>query len=123
MNNKLNKTTYVNMNENQFKPNTISYKLKEINTGSITEDINKFKNINKSTNVTTEIYKIKKRCYFCKKKLKMIHYDCKCDHKFCERHRLMQTHQCEYIKQNSIEKRKLIEKNNPKIGFNKVNSI
>ena len=35
----------------------------------------------------------------------------------------MQSHQCEYIQQNTIEKKKIIEKNNPKIELNKVINI
>jgi len=136
MNNKLNKTTNVNMNENKLSKATnevqdtnikeiINYKLKEIiHTDSIKKDINEFKDINKATNVTSiQISKIKKKCYFCKKKLKIINYDCKCGGKFCEKHRLMQSHQCEYIQQNTIEKKKIIEKNNPKIELNKVINI
>ena len=27
--------------------------------------------------------KPKERCYYCNKKLKMIHFTCRCNHKFC----------------------------------------
>ena len=80
MNNKLNKTTNVNMNENKLSKATnevqdtnikeiINYKLKEIiHTDSIKKDINEFKDINKATNVTSiQISKIKKNVIFVKK--------------------------------------------------------
>ena len=45
--------------------------------------------------------------------LSLIHYDCKCGHKFCQKHLNPHSHNCkfDYCK----EKKETLEKNNPKI--------
>jgi len=60
------------------------------------------------------------KCHQCKKKLKMIHYTCKCLNTYCQKHLSGHSHSCtfDYVK----EKKELIEKNNPKLGekFEKI---
>ena len=68
-----------------------------------------------------EIKKKKKlRCNFCNKKLKMIHYDCKCGGKFCEKHRLIQMHNCKNYNEYIKEKKDILKLNNPKIELKKL---
>ena len=59
--------------------------------------------------------KIKEKCYHCNKKLKLIHFTCRCGHKFCIKHHHAHEHNCLYnskqINQN------LIKLNNPKINI------
>ena len=37
-----------------------------------------------------------KKCYYCKKKLKLIKYECKCNQNFCSNCRLPETHKCTF---------------------------
>ncbi len=56
--------------------------------------------------------KIKKeRCHFCNKKLKMINFTCRCNHKFCINHQSPHSHNCTYDFKK--EKQNEIKKNNP----------
>ena len=55
------------------------------------------------------------KCYFCNKKLKMIHFTCRCDHKFCIKHFNPHSHNCTY----DI---KTIKKNEIKLNNIKINS-
>ena len=58
--------------------------------------------------------KKKKRCKECNCKLSLIIYTCKCGHIFCHKHLNPHSHNCQF---NYVEeKKKQIEKNNPKIG-------
>ena len=57
--------------------------------------------------------KIVLRCYCCKKKLKMIHFTCKCNHKFCVKHHNPHNHNCQYDYKK--EKKQEILDNNPLI--------
>ena len=63
--------------------------------------------------------KVKKlRCFQCKKKLSLIYFTCQCGHVFCDSHLNRHSHNCSY---NAVqEKKKEIEKNNPKIQPNKI---
>ena len=47
--------------------------------------------------------KSKKRCWHddCKAKLKLTDMACKCQHKYCGKHRMMEHHDCEYLKNTS----------------------
>jgi hypothetical protein len=54
------------------------------------------------------------RCHLCNKKLKMIHFTCKCEYNFCINHHNPHTHNCLYDYKKEREKE--IEKNNPKLG-------
>ena len=40
--------------------------------------------------------KTKERCYYCNKKLKMIDFTCRCNHKFCILHQNPQNHNCSF---------------------------
>ena len=64
----------------------------------------------------------KKRCFYCKKRLKLLEENlCKCEKIFCPKHRLCHSHNCPLIK--SEDHKKKIEKNNPKIQNDKVDKI
>jgi len=47
--------------------------------------------------------KSKKRCWHddCKAKLKLTDMECKCKHRYCGKHRMMEHHDCEYLKTTS----------------------
>jgi len=57
--------------------------------------------------------KIVLRCYCCKKKLKMIHFTCKCEHHFCIIHHNPHTHKCQYD-YKKVKKQEIYD-NNPLI--------
>ena len=64
----------------------------------------------------------KKRCFYCKKRLKILEENlCKCEKIFCPKHRLCHSHNCPLIKLDDHKKK--IEKSNPKIQSDKVNKI
>jgi len=44
-----------------------------------------------------------KKCFGCKHKLKLISYDCKCEHKFCINCLTPETHNCKF---NYVEEQK-----------------
>ena len=65
---------------------------------------------------------IKKRCYHCNKRLKLIEENlCKCNKIFCPKHRLCHTHNCDYDKK-TINKKKISEEN-VKVCCKKVEKI
>jgi len=55
--------------------------------------------------------KIVLRCHTCQKKLKMIHFTCKCKHQFCIIHLNPHTHNCKYDYKK--EKQVLVSQSNP----------
>ena len=54
------------------------------------------------------------KCFFCNKKLDLIHFDCKCQQKFCIQHFNPHSHNCP-VDAKSAKKIELI-KNNPKLS-------
>lgn len=65
--------------------------------------------------------KSKERCYHCNKKLKMIHFTCRCNHKFCILHQNPHSHNCSF--NNKIACQEIIQKNNPQTIHLKVVKI
>ena len=65
--------------------------------------------------------KKKVKCHQCRKKLKILTFACKCGHTFCSKCRYPSDHQCtfDYVAEN----KKKLEKDNPKIEFNKLEVI
>lgn len=57
--------------------------------------------------------KLKPKCHYCNKKLKMMSFTCKCGLNFCIAHQYPHTHNCSY--NYKTEKCKIIEINNPKL--------
>ena len=55
--------------------------------------------------------KSKEKCYHCNKKLKMIHFTCRCNHKFCVNHQNPHSHNCSF--NNKIICQEAIKLNNP----------
>ena len=62
-------------------------------------------------------------CEGCKKKLKLIHFDCQCGGKFCSTHRYMNAHNCPLIQKNKNTCKETIKANNPEVNFSKVIKI
>lgn len=63
------------------------------------------------------------RCEICRQKCTLIRFECKCKGVFCSVHRYTHSHNCTYIEQTKQDKKKEIEKNNPKIETEKMNKI
>ena len=59
----------------------------------------------------------------CRKKLKLISFDCKCGGKFCAKHRYTSIHDCSYLENKKKTCKEELAKNNPIIDFNKVIKI
>ena len=60
-------------------------------------------------------------CWTCNKKAGMMAYKCKCEYSFCKKHRLPESHNCEfdYIK----EGKQTLAKANPNIQTDKIERI
>ena len=63
----------------------------------------------------------KPRCSFCNKKLKMIHFNCKCNHKFCILHQNPHSHNCSFNNKKLCQE--TIKNNNPQMIHQKVIQI
>ena len=57
---------------------------------------------------------IKEKCHSCRKKLKLIQFTCRCNHKFCILHQNPHSHNCSFNSKKA--KKEEIKKNNPKLG-------
>ena len=63
----------------------------------------------------------KETCWKCSKKIGIFGHSCKCDFIFCKKHRLPETHDCEFdFRKETKEK---LMKANPEIKSNKINRI
>ena len=62
--------------------------------------------------------KTSERCYYCNKKLKMIHFTCKCNHKFCVVHQNPHSHNCEFNNKKLCQEK--LKMNNPQMIHQKV---
>ena len=49
--------------------------------------------------MTTSI--VKKRCYHCNKKIKLMEYTCRCDEIFCQKCRMPESHECKFDYKNN----------------------
>lgn len=82
---------------------------------------------NTTTNPTTNTIKIKKsKCKCAYNKVKkhkkcIILYECLCGKKFCPLHRLPHNHECDFDHIN--HSKKILEKNNPKVVYEKIVAI
>ena len=77
----------------------------------------------KNTKKKSKPKKKNKKCAFCKKKLSLINFDCKCHKVFCATHRYPESHNCvciEEIKKDQIEK---LRKNNLSCVSEKINKL
>ena len=61
------------------------------------------------------------RCYQCNKKLKMIHFTCRCNHKFCILHQNPHSHSCDYDAKTNLQIK--LKNDNPKTIHQKVIQI
>ena len=64
---------------------------------------------------------LKKKCFFCKKKVDLINFTCKCDHIFCIKCKDPEIHKCTYDYKSEFKD--LLEINNPIITPSKIQSI
>ena len=109
------------MNKNQYKLND------HLQNPQLNELIDKFKGDKdityeeqKSKNPKlpheeVNLSKLAKKCFHCKKKLKLINFTCRCGHKYCIKHQNSHSHNCSYdLKKSRAEEIKL---NNPKINL------
>jgi len=69
---------------------------------------------NPEKNKTNTLQKKKNKCQFCKKKLGMISFTCKCGFCFCQTHLNPHSHNCTFDYKN--EKKCKIIKENPKMN-------
>tara|TARA_A200000113_G_scaffold216208_1_gene221275 strand:- start:51 stop:311 length:261 start_codon:yes stop_codon:yes gene_type:complete len=83
---------------------------------------------NKDNTSVKEVEKVKEkkkktseRCYHCNKKLKMIHFTCRCNHKFCIVHQNPHSHNCEFNNKKICQE--AIKMNNPQTIHQKVVKI
>ena len=60
-------------------------------------------------------------CWSCGKRAGMMAYKCKCQYSFCKKHRLAESHSCEFDYIN--EGKKILAKANPNIQNEKVEKI
>lgn len=61
------------------------------------------------------------RCYQCNKKLKMIHFTCRCNHKFCILHHNPHSHSCDYDAKKNLQIK--LKNDNPKTIHQKLIKI
>ncbi|XP_057251335.1 zinc finger A20 and AN1 domain-containing stress-associated protein 6-like [Beta vulgaris subsp. vulgaris] len=61
------------------------------------------------------------KCWFCRKKLGLVSFNCKCRRNFCKSHRYPEDHLCNY--NYKLLGRLAIAKNNPRIVPDKLNKI
>ena len=61
------------------------------------------------------------KCKYCKKKLNLINFKCKCNNYYCIKHQLPHNHNCQFDYKK--ESKNLILKNNPKINSSMENKI
>ena len=61
------------------------------------------------------------RCYQCNKKLKMIHFTCRCNHMFCIIHQNPHSHNCNYDAKKNLQIK--LKNENPKTIHQKLIKI
>jgi hypothetical protein len=64
-----------------------------------------------------------KKCVYCKSKLKIVHYNCRCSDskKFCSKCRLPENHECDYDFQTNSKK--ILQKELIKVEYEKIIKI
>ena len=64
-----------------------------------------------------------KKCAYCKSKLKIVHYNCRCSNskKFCSKCRLPENHECDYDFQTNSKK--ILQKELIKVEYEKIIKI
>ena len=79
--------------------NLLNENTKEENTKTENKQDEKNKSVEKKKK------KKKNRCAFkgCKKKLKMINLKCRCKNRFCDKHRLPESHDCKWNPRSDAE--------------------
>jgi hypothetical protein len=75
----------------------------------------------KPENLPEKKKKTSERCYYCNKKLKMIHFTCRCEHKFCVAHQNPHSHNCSFNNKKLCQEK--LKNNNPLTIHQKVVKI
>jgi len=75
----------------------------------------------KPVKLTEKKKKSSERCYYCNKKLKMIHFTCRCEHKFCVAHQNPHSHNCSFNNKKLCQEK--LKNNNPLMIHQKVVKI
>ncbi|AUF82544.1 AN1-like zinc finger [Tetraselmis virus 1] len=60
-------------------------------------------------------------CYFCRKNMGIMVFNCKCGYKYCKKHRLPEQHECTY--DHKMFGKETLRMNNPKIVGEKIIEI
>lgn len=76
---------------------------------------------NQEKKINNQEKKKYKRCFQCKKKLKMIHFTCRCNHMFCVVHQNPHSHNCSFNNKKVCQE--AIELNNPQTTHQKLVKI
>lgn len=69
--------------------------------------------------MTTSI--VKKRCYNCNKKIKLVEYACRCEEIFCQKCRMPESHNCTFDYKNNGKIQ--LAQNLPQVKCDKVIKI
>lgn len=75
----------------------------------------------KPENLPEKKKKTSEICYYCNKKLKMIHFTCRCEHKFCVAHQNPHSHNCSFNNKKLCQEK--LKNNNPLMIHQKVVKI
>ena len=83
--------------------------------------VDKLNEIKPKVNKTSKDKPKTERCHFCNKKLKMINFTCKCNHKFCINHHNPHSHNCSFNNKKICQEK--LKLNNPQTIHQKVVKI
>ena len=95
-----------------------------ISTSSVESQHNKIEKGNYSLDINIDRMQqrnVKKRCGECNKKLKLIDYVCKCEIRFCIRHKHPENHTCNFDHKRKFKEQ--LKKDNPIIIGEKIRKI
>lgn len=77
----------------------------------------------KKTKEKSTTKKKNKKCAFCKKKLSLINFECKCNKVFCATHRYPESHNCDCIEEIKKDQIENLRKNNLSCVSEKINKL
>ena len=67
--------------------------------------------------------KLKNKCNFCKKKIGLVHFNCKCEFVFCAACRYPEKHNCNKLESIKNDQLEILKENNPKCDSSKIDKI
>jgi AN1-type zinc finger protein 5/6 len=68
-------------------------------------------------------HKTKLKCFNCKKKVGLINFNCRCEHIYCQKCRLPETHNCELLNEFKSLGKERLKNNLQKIVAEKIIKI